>query len=88
MEVLTEIVEYSKDYKMYPGKLAKKYEDRPAFIMASTGETVTYKEFEARSNQLAHFFRKEGLKKETTIRFSWKIITGILSQIQQVRELG
>ena len=48
---------------MYPGKLAKKYEDRPAFIMASTGETVTYKEFEARSNQLAHFFREEGLKK-------------------------
>ena len=48
---------------MYPGKLAKKYEDRPAFIMASTGEIVTYKEFEARSNQLAHFFREEGLKK-------------------------
>ena len=63
MEVLTEIAEYSRDYKMYPGKLAKKYEDRPAFIMASTGETVTYKEFEARSNQLAHFFREEGLKK-------------------------
>ena len=88
MEVLTEIAEYSRDYKMYPGKLAKKYEDRPAFIMASTGEIVTYKEFEARSNQLAHFFREEGLKKrETTTRFLWKIITGILSQIQQVREL-
>ena len=59
MEVLTEIAEYSRDYKMYPGKLAKKYEDRPAFIMASTGETVTYREFEARSNQLAHFLEKK-----------------------------
>ena len=48
---------------MYPGALAKKYADRPAFIMASTGETVTYNEFEARANQLAHFFRGEGLKK-------------------------
>ena len=48
---------------MYPGVLAKKYADRPAFIMASTGETVTYKEFEVRANQLAHFFRGEGLKK-------------------------
>ena len=48
---------------MYPGNLAKKYEDRPAFIMASTGETVTYSEFEERSNQLAHFFRDEGLEK-------------------------
>ena len=48
---------------MYPGYLAKKYEDRPAFIMASTGETVTYREFEERSNQLAHFLRDEGLEK-------------------------
>ena len=63
MGELTEIAEYLRDYKMYPGALAKKYADRPAFIMASTGETVTYKEFEARSNQLAHFFRREGLKK-------------------------
>ena len=47
---------------MYPGNLAKKYEDRPAFIMASTGETVTYREFEERSNQLAHFLRDEGLE--------------------------
>ena len=63
MEELIEIAEYSRVYKMYPGALAKKYADRPAFIMAATGETVTYNEFEARANQLAHFFRGEGLKK-------------------------
>ena len=26
---------------MYPGELGKKYADRPAFIMASTGKEVT-----------------------------------------------
>ena len=69
---------------MYPGNLAKKYEDRPAFIMASTGETVTFREFEERSNQLAHFLRDEGLEKVTTIQFSWKITIGISSQTLQV----
>ena len=88
MEELTEIAEYLKDYKMYPGALAKKYADRPAFIMASTGETVTYKEFEARSNQLAHFFRGEGLKKATTTQYLWKIITGTLSQTLQEKGLA
>ena len=42
---------------MYPGELGKKYADRPAFIMASTGKEVTYAEFESRANQLAHYLR-------------------------------
>ena len=42
---------------MYPGNYAKDHPDRPAFIMASTGEAVTYREYEARANQLAHLFR-------------------------------
>jgi long-chain acyl-CoA synthetase len=33
---------------------------QPAFIMASTGEAVTYRELDARSNRLAHLFRKAG----------------------------
>ena len=32
-------------------------------IIAETGETVTYRELEARSNRLAHLFRKRGLKR-------------------------
>ena len=48
---------------MYPGKYAAQNPDRPAFIMASTGETVTYKEYEARTNQLAHFLRDHGLNR-------------------------
>ena len=48
---------------MYTGKQAKLRPLQPAFIMASTGETVTYRELEARSNRLAHLLRRRGLKR-------------------------
>ena len=48
---------------MYPGKHAAAHADRPAFIMAGTGETVTYAELEARTNRLAHLLRASGLKR-------------------------
>jgi long-chain acyl-CoA synthetase len=48
---------------MYTGKHAKLRPLQPAFIMASTGEAVTYRELEARCNALAHLFRKHGLKR-------------------------
>ncbi len=48
---------------MYPGSHAVARADQAAFIMASTGETVTYGELEARTNRLAHFFRSRGLKR-------------------------
>src|SRR5216117_4343910 len=46
---------------MYTGKHAHLRPLQPAFIMAGTGEAVTYAELEARSNRLAHLFRKLGL---------------------------
>jgi long-chain acyl-CoA synthetase len=48
---------------MYTGKHAQLRPLQPAFIMASTGEAVTYRELEARCNRLAHLFRKAGLKR-------------------------
>jgi len=48
---------------MYTGKHAHLRPLQPAFIMAGTGEAVTYRELEARSNRLAHLFRKYGLKR-------------------------
>ena len=47
---------------MYPGKYAEINPDRAAFIMASTGESVSYREFEERSNRLAHLLRSQGLQ--------------------------
>src|SRR5713226_2961074 len=46
---------------MYPGEYAKKSPDQPAIIMATSGETVTFAEYEARCNRLAHLFRALGL---------------------------
>jgi long-chain acyl-CoA synthetase len=48
---------------MYTGKHAYLRPLQPAFIMAATGESVTYRELEARSNRLAHLLRKLGLKR-------------------------
>ena len=48
---------------MYPGLHAEPRADQPAVIMAESGETVTYRELEARSNRLAHLLRAVGLKR-------------------------
>src|SRR3979411_332985 len=48
---------------MYPGTHAKPRASQAAFIMAQSGETVTYAELEARTNRLAHLLRNRGLKR-------------------------
>jgi long-chain acyl-CoA synthetase len=48
---------------MYTGKHAHLRPLQPAFIMAATGEAVTYRELEARCNRLAHLFRRRGLQR-------------------------
>ncbi len=48
---------------MYPGKHAFESAAKPAFIMATSGETVTYAQYEARTNRLAHLLRAHGLSR-------------------------
>ncbi|MEA2864184.1 MAG: long-chain acyl-CoA synthetase [Bradyrhizobium sp.] len=48
---------------MYTGTHAHLRPLQPAFIMAESGEAVTYAELEARSNRLAHLFRRLGLQR-------------------------
>ena len=48
---------------MYTGKHARLRPLQPAFIMANSGESVTYAELQARTNRLAHLFRTRGLKR-------------------------
>ncbi|MFC0240888.1 AMP-binding protein [Rhodopseudomonas telluris] len=48
---------------MYTGQFATTHPDHPAFIMASTGETVTYAELDARTNRLAHLLYNHGLRR-------------------------
>ena len=46
---------------MYPDKHAAKNPERAAFIMASSGQSVSYAEFEMRANRMAHLLCAEGL---------------------------
>ena len=48
---------------MYAGQTFAEAPERAAFIMAATGETVTYAEFERRTNRLAHWLRGLGLRR-------------------------
>ena len=48
---------------MYPGLHALARPNQPAIVMARSGETVTYRQLEARSNRLAHLLRALGLER-------------------------
>ncbi len=48
---------------MYPGKYADDHPDQPALVMAGSGATLTFAEFEANANRLAHLFRSVGLRR-------------------------
>ena len=46
---------------MHPSVHAKTNPDKPAIVMAASGETVTYAELERRSNQVAQLLRARGI---------------------------
>src|SRR6202041_3209516 len=48
---------------MYPGEQVKLRPDQPAVVMAAGGEVITYAELERRTNRLAHWLRRAGLKR-------------------------
>jgi long-chain acyl-CoA synthetase len=54
---------------MHPSHFAKSTPEKPAYIMAGSGETVTYAELDARSNQGAHLLRSLGVKPGDGIAF-------------------
>ena len=48
---------------MYPGTYAKLRPDQPAVIMGGSGEVMTFRELDERSNQLAQLLRSAGLRR-------------------------
>ena len=54
---------------MHPGINGPKYKDKPAIIMASSGDIVTHAELDEISNQGAHLFRSLGIKAGDSIAF-------------------
>ena len=69
----------------YPGTHAATRPEHRAVVMAGSGETLTYRELDERSNRVAHLFRAEGLVRgdhvaifmENQIRFM-EIVWGAL----------
>lgn len=55
--------------KLHPAFRAQEFPHKPAYIMASSGQVVTYGELDQRSNQIAHLFRRLGLQKGDHIAF-------------------
>ncbi len=51
------------DYSMHPGDIAAQNPDKPAYIIAETGQTVTFKELDDVSMQASQLFRKLGLQR-------------------------
>jgi acyl-CoA synthetase (AMP-forming)/AMP-acid ligase II len=52
---------------MHPFHHAKARPDHPAYIMAGSGEVVTFRQLDERSNQIAHALRAAGCKPGDTI---------------------
>ena len=52
---------------MHPSHHAKTTPDKAAYIMAGSGEAVTFGQLDTRSNQLAHAFRTLGLQHGDTL---------------------
>ncbi len=54
---------------MHPSIHARSHPDKPAIIIAETGEIVTYKQLDDQSNRAAHLFRSLGLGYEDVVAF-------------------
>ncbi|MGH9084830.1 MAG: AMP-binding protein, partial [Acidimicrobiales bacterium] len=46
----------------FPGTFAAATPDKPAVIMGTSGQVITYAELDAEANQLSHVFRRAGLQ--------------------------
>jgi acyl-CoA synthetase (AMP-forming)/AMP-acid ligase II len=47
----------------FPGTFAREQPDHPAVVMAGSGDTLTYRELDERSNQLAQLWYERGLRR-------------------------
>src|SRR3546814_6375608 len=54
---------------MHPSVHARAHPDKPAVIVAETGETIDYGAMDAASNRCAQMFRAHGLQHEDVVAF-------------------
>ncbi len=54
---------------LFPGAVAERTPDKPAIIMAGSGEQLTYGELDAMANRISRMFRAEGLEAGDHVAF-------------------
>ena len=54
---------------MYAADGARQHPDKPLFIMADSGQVVTYREYEDAANRLAQLYRDQGLQRLDHVAF-------------------
>ena len=62
--------------------------DRPAYIMANSGQVVTYAELDRRSNQVAHLLRASGVRRGDHIAMMMKNCAEFLQVAQGALRAG
>jgi long-chain acyl-CoA synthetase len=62
--------------------------DRPAYIMANSGEVVTYAQLDRRSNQIAHLLRLSGVERGDHIAMMMKNCVEFLQVAQAANRAG
>ena len=62
--------------------------DRPAYIMANTGQVVTYAELDRRSNQVAHLLRASGVRRGDHVAMMMKNCAEFLQVAQGALRAG
>ncbi|MEL0316093.1 MAG: AMP-binding protein, partial [Halieaceae bacterium] len=62
--------------------------DRPAYIMAGSGEVVTYSELDRKSNQIAHLLRASGVQRGDHIAMMMKNCPEFLQVAQAANRAG
>ncbi len=73
---------------MHPSVHARTHPDKPAYIMAGTGEMVTYAELDARSNQGAHLLRSLGLRRGDGIALMLENDSGFFEIVWAAQRAG
>ena len=58
---------------MHPGINGPKFKDKPAIIMAGSGDIITHQELNELSNQGAQLFRSLGLKPGDSLAFMMEL---------------
>ena len=72
----------------HPSFHARKWPDKPALIMAESGEVVTYAQLDKRSNQGAHLLRKMGLQRGDMLAICMDNCPGFIEAIWAAQRSG